>query len=112
VCALLEVTANMGATPKLVKRLSGKLSPSPEVKNAFIRYPSNYCLPKVKSAAMCYLLSLYLFKSVFHTPVLLVLLIFDNLAQTICITNLISISFIFIAFFVHASHTHKRLTLH
>ena len=84
-CALLEVTANMFVTPKLVKSLSGKHSPSPSVKNAFTRYLSNYFLPKVKSATMCYLLPLYLFKSVFDIVLPLVLLIFDNLAQPICI---------------------------
>lgn len=86
-CALLEVTANTFVTPKLVKSLSGKHSPFPRVKNAFIRYLNNCYLPKVKYAAMCYLLSLYLFKTVFDISLLLVLLIFDNLVQPICITN-------------------------
>jgi hypothetical protein len=66
VCALLEITANMFVTPKLVKSLSGKHSPFPRVKNAFILYLNNYYLPKVISAAMCYLLSLYLIKTVLY----------------------------------------------
>ena len=49
----------------------------------------------------------------FDISVLLVLLIFDHLTQPMCITNLISRSFIFIAFslslfIVHVSHTHTH----